>query len=834
MGDFWQDLRHAARGLGRSPGFTAAAVLTLALGIGASVAIYAVVEAVLLRPFPYAEPERLVLVWNRIGSSALERAPVAPPDLVDYRAWARLFEGFAATNTVNEMALTGDGPPEQVKIAGVTDNFFEVLGVRPARGRSFRPEDGAPIPRAAFDGPDEEIPATALILGHAFWQRRFGGDPAVLGRRLWADGRALEVVGILPRELRLLVPPDAGIPTDVDAWRPIRTDLAARPRDQAWMRVFARLNPGVTIAEAGAEMAEIAARHREIHPYHRRMEIGIDVRPLVADVVEHVRPMLLALAVAVGFVLLVACANVASLWLARTAARRHELAVRLALGAGRRHLWRQAFSEGALLALFGAGLGFVLCRWGAAAFLAFAPGDVPRIDEVSFDGSVILFALGTGVFSMLLFSLAPAVAAGRSPAAGALGGRGGRRGTAGAPSARWSGGLRLRGALVVAEVALALVLAVGAGLTARSFRQLTRVDPGFRPEGVLSYKVALPRRQYRSAEERGRFYRRMQDELAALSGVEAAGAIAPAPLGGRFWTGPYGREEEPPEAWNEREANFRAMTPGYFAAVGARLLAGRPLIWDDVESQRRVCVVDQILARRLWSGAAPHEVVGRRLGADVLGTRESLEVVGVVHHVRHADLTRDGGETLYLPFHLYSRFAMTVMVRAAGDPAAVAAAARRIVSEIDRERPIYALRTMRTAFGEAIAHQRFAALLITVFAGLAMVLAAVGIHGVLASAVRRRTVEIGVRMALGACRPTVLWQVVGRSLALVSLGVALGLLVALALSRLLESLLFAVAPTDPATYAVTAAAFLLVAFVASFFPAWRASRIDPMAALRTE
>ncbi len=823
MSGLLQDLRFAARGLARAPAFTTVALVTLALGIGANTAIFSVIDAVLLRPFPYGDPERLVLVWNRIEKSAIERAPVASPDLLDYREQARLFEGFAATNNVNEMTLTGDGAPEQVKIAAVTDNFFEVLGVTPAQGRSFTPEDGVPFPPGTFNGPATEIPSTGLIVGHGFWQRRFGGDPHIVGRRLWANGQPLEVIGVLPPEFQLLMPPDAGMPTDVDAWMPQRVDHGQRPRDQAWLRVIARLRPGVSLAQANAEMAEIAARQRELHDFHRSMGISIDVRSIQTDVVAHVRPILLALAGGVGFVLLIACTNVASLMLARATARQREMAVRIAMGAGRWRLIRQTLTEGAVLAALGGALGLVLSRWGVRWLLALRPPDVPRVEEAGLDTSVLLFTLGAASLSALFFAMVPALVTARTETTGALRDR--------SPVS----GLRWHGALVVAEVALALVLLIGAGLMAQSFLRLTRVDPGFQAEGALAFKVALPfPPRYRSPQNRALFYRQLEERLRALPGAEAAGSIFPAPLGGRFWTGPYGHEGDPPEKWNEQEANFRSVTPGYFAAVGARLVAGRALVEDDIENQRPVAVVDEILARRLWPESEAREVVGRRFGIDLLGNRHDLEVAGVVEHIRHKDLTSDGSETVYFPFHLFPWSPMTVTVRAGGDPAGLAAAAEQIVSELDAEIPVYGLRTWNRAVHEAIAPQRFTLVLIAIFAGAAMLLAAVGIHGVLSYAVRQRTAEIGLRMALGAAQGSILRLVVGRSLLLVGLGVVLGLAAAAALSRSVSSLLFGIAPTDPATYAALAAVLMMVALAAAFFPAWRASRVDPMDCLRAE
>jgi len=819
-----QDLRYGARRLARTPGFTAVAALTLALGIGANTAIFSVVDAVLLRPMPYGDPERLVLVWDRMERSAIERAPVSSPDLADFRRLAEGFAGFAATNNVNEVALTGDGPPEQIKVANVTADFFDVLGVAPVLGRGFEPADAVPIPPEAFQGPPEEIPPTAMILTDGLWRRRFGGDPAVIGGAVRLNGQPMTVVGVLPPGWELLMPPDAGMPTDVDAYSPLRLDLASGPRDNQWLRVIARLAPGTTLAAAQAEMDAIAARHREEHAFHANMGIGIEVRPMHGDVVHHVRPALVALLGAVGFVLLIACANVANLLLARSAVRRREMAVRASLGAGRGRLFRQVLTEGVLLAVPGALGGLALAWVGVRLLLALRPPDLPRLGEVGLDPRVLSFTLAAATAAALLAALAPALAASLERPGSALAERGGD-GLGG------GGRLRLRGALVVSEIALSLVLLIGAGLLLRSFVELSRVRPGFDPEGALTYKLALPFPDYQTPQDRTRFFQRMEERVAAEPGVEAVGAIFPMPLGGRFWTGPYGRAGDPEERWTEQEADFRVITPGYFDAMGIGLLDGRALTAADLEEQREVAVVDAGLARRLWPDGS---AVGERVGLDLFGRTLRLEVVGTVEPVRHAGLTEPAHETLYMPHHLFPWTPMTVAVRTAADPGTLADPVRAAVRALDPGLPVYAVRPLSVYFREALAATRFTLVLAAVFAGLALVLAAIGLAGVLAYAVRRRRHEIGVRVALGARPVDVVRLIVGRAVLLVVLGIVLGLAAALAVSRSLAGLVYGVSSTDPATYAALAAVLAAVAVAASWLPARRAARIDPVTALRAD
>ncbi len=822
MDSLLNDLRYGWRKLMRSPGFTIVAVVTLGLGIGANTAIFSVVDAILLRPLPYDQPDRLVLVWNRMDNSSFKKAPVAAPDVIDYREQARLFEGFAATNNVNEMSLTGDGEPEQIKVAFVTSNFFSVLGAEPFLGRAFTIEDETPIPPQAFQDPNVPIPPGAFIMSHGFWRRRFGGDPKVLGRTILINGGPMTVVGIMPRDFELFMPTDAGMPTDIDGWSTLRFDLSTGQRDNQWLRVIARLKPGVAIESAQAEMDAIAARQREQFQFHANMGIHISVVPMHGDVVGHVRPILIALFGAVGFVLLIACANVANLLLARAATRGREMAIRSALGAARSRILRQVLTEGVLLAILGGAAGLLLARLGVGLLLALRPADLPRVDAIGIDFTVLAFTLGATFVAALLFGLAPAFDSSGTETSEALNERG-------ADSGR--GKLQLRSALVVGEVALSLVLLIGAGLMLRSFVALQSVQPGFNPQGVLTYNISLPFFSYRTPPERVQFFQRMEERVAALPGVEAVGGIFPVPLGGRFWTGPYGMPGTDPETWSDKEANFRVVTPDFFEAFGARLLSGRTLTRADIEEGRNVVVVDNLMAQRSW----PNEsAVGEQLGIDLFGQEHFLEVVGVVEHMRHESLMEDSRETVYFPHHLFPFTQMTLAVRTATDPRSLLRPIVGQVREMDANLPVYNVKTMEEYLSDAMASTRFTMILIAIFAGVALVLASVGLYGVISYSVRQRTQEIGIRMAFGAEQSDILRLVVGRGMLLIMIGVGLGLAGSLGLTRVLASLLYGVAATDPVTYVGISGLLVAIALLACLVPAQRATRVDPMNSLRAE
>lgn len=826
MGRWFQDVRFGSRFLLKHPAFTAVVVLTLALGIGAGTAIFSVVNRVLLRPLPYDAPERLVLVRHDIGRTDFVGAPVPPADVIDLREQVGVFESIAATDRTFEMNLTGDGPPEVVRVAGVTANFFDVLGADAALGRTFVPADGE-APRPA-EHEDDHVTAANVVISHGLWQRRFGGEASALGSVLMLNDRPARIVGVLPRAFKLHMPANSGMSTDIDVWSPTGFDYRAVPRTSpnANRRIIARLLPGVSLAEAQRQVDAVAAWQRETYEYHRLADIEITVTPMRAAIVGHVRPILIGLFVAVGIVLLIACANVANLLLVQAMAREREIAIRAAVGGGRRRILRQLMTESLLLAAIGGLAGLLVARWGIDLLLAVRPANLPRLESVPIDGGALLFTAGLTLLSALLFGSFPALQASRPDLHGSLNDRGVRT-----ADRRRRG---LRSALVAGEVALAMVLLVGAGLMVRSLRGLEAIDLGFQPDSVLTFQVTLPSVRYPDVADRTKFHARLADEASKLPGVAAVGATSVLPLSGEFWTSPYDvTEGAPPDALG-REANYQMVTAGTFDALGLELIAGRAFTRAEERAGKDVVVVDRLLAARAWPGESP---VGRKVWAEGPGgTARSYQVVGVVEPVHLDDPSGPTRETIFFPHAALGSFAsMTVVVRATGaPPAALAGPLRGVVEDLDAELPLGAVRPLSAYVADATAPTRFATLLIGLFALVALALAAIGVYGVVSSMVRQRTREIGLHLALGAPHPRIVRSVVGRGMRLGLIGLAAGLVVSLALARLTASLVTGVSATDPLTYVAVGATLLAVTALASLVPARRAVHVNPMDALRYE
>jgi predicted permease len=810
-----QDLRQALRKLARSPGFTAAVVLTLALGIGANGAVFSLVRGVLLRPLPYEQPEELVRVLHAHEEEGSEPGVFSPPDRedlqrsVDARAGAA-GAAFAATGAFwftpghSGMNLTGDGQPLMVQAAFVSHGFFPTLGVPAAHGRTFRPEENV-------EGRDRVV-----VLSDGFWHRRFAGDPAAVGETLHLDGEAFTVVGVMPRGF--------GFPSeDGDVWVPlslITEDSIPTFRALRWEGLVARLAPGVTPAAAeGAVEAVLEGLARE-YPDSNAGWTDARAVPLRETIVGEVRPALLVLATAVGLVLLIACANLANLFLARALGRERELALRSALGAARPRLVRQLLVESVVVAALGGGAGLALAAWAPDALLALQGGTIPRAGAVRLDGAVVGFTLALSLVTGLAFGILPALRASgvRLSPALAEGGAGGglRRGS------------RAGAAFVVVQTAIAVVLLVGALLLMRGFLRLLHEDPGFRAEGVLALSLTAPPDKYPDREDREPYRQRLLERVAAIPGVVAVGGSKTMPLQGGGE--PY--DFEAPGRPGDRvqpESGAFIVTPGYFRTLGIPLLDGRDFTWaDGTEGRTPTLIVNRRLARQLWGR---EDVVGETLA---LGEEAVWPVVGVVDDVRSEGLATPPGSAVYLPSRVFSRSTMKLFVRTAGDPLAQAEAVRAAVREIEADQPISELATLRSVVAAEAAQPRLLAVLVTGFATLAALLAAVGLYGVVAYTVGRRTREIGIRMALGAGRGAVLAAVVGRSLALTGAGLVLGLAGAWSAAGLLASQLYEVDPGDPATFAAVAALMLLAGFAAAYVPARRAARVDPMIALRQE
>jgi putative ABC transport system permease protein len=806
-------------------------VATLALGIGSNVAIFGVANAVLFQPLPYEDPEELALVWTQITNQP--RALVSGPDFIDYRNETRLFEGFAGAVAVNG-ALTGDGSrAEEITAGWATANLFHILGVTPLIGRNFEPADEAPMDPALFSDPNAELPPGHVLLTHGLWRRRFGADPGVVGQTIYIDGGASIVVGVLPPTFSIYLPEDAGMPTDIDVWGVLPSNFSEAARDAAWLTVVTRVKDGVTMEQAQLEMDALATRLRQDYQHHADGNMQIAVNSMHQDVVEHARPVLLALLGAVGFVLLIACANVANLMLVRATTRQREIAVRAALGSGRWRIVRQMLTESALLAVAGSAVGVLLAWWGGRVLIAMRPETLARFDQFAIDGTVLLFTAGATAVAALLFGLAPALRAVGTNLADGLRDRGSDAGGV--------RGNKLRTALVVTEVALSLVLLIGTGLMFRSFAKLQAVDPGFEPAGVLSFTVPVPMFKYRDPATRIEIATRIQTRIAALPGAESVGATTLLPFAGgdQYAIGSYGLTGSTEEEWRSNRADYRGVMPGYLKAMGVDIVAGRAIeSFDNNVGALEVAVIDERLAKRLWPD---DEAIGKELQIERFDfesftlQRVPLQVVGVARNVRAQSLAAEGRETIYYPYRFFPWFPLSFTVQ--GNPAGVTTLVdpiRREIASVDPDIPLSQIRVMDEYLADARAPTQFALTLIGVFAGLALVLASVGLYGVITYSVRQRTREIGVRIACGAPGASVVRLIVGQGLLLTVGGLAVGLIGALVATRLVSSLFYGVAAADPVTFVTVSLLLLTVALVASYLPARRATRINPVVALRDE
>ncbi|HEX8161816.1 MAG TPA: ABC transporter permease [Pyrinomonadaceae bacterium] len=806
MRTFWQDIRYGVRVLLKSPGFAAVAVLVVALGIGANTAIFSVVNAVLLRPLPFESPERLVRVFGTNPQRNSFSRPYSYLNFSDLRAQNGSLEGLAAY-TATSAALSGAETPEQITGVVASGDIFRVLKTKPLAGRLLVPEDekpgGTPV----------------AVISHGLWQRRFGADPSVVGRLIRLDGREREIVGVTPADFRFEFVTDAA-----DFWTPIDPQASGfQSRGAIFLEVIGRLKPGVSIAQAQADMSGVMGRLQQAYP-NPNAGIGIRLSGAREELVGDLRPTLLVLLGAVGFVLLIACANVANLLLARASGRGREMAVRVALGASRGRIVRQLLTESTLLACSGGLLGLLFAVWGVSLLSSFIPADVPRFDETSLDLRVLGFTLAASVVTGLLFGLAPAIRSSKLDMNEALK-EGGRSATEG------RGHNRVRSLLIVSEVALSLVLLIGAGLLIKSFVKLRNTDPGFNPQNTLTASLSLASVRYEKDEQITRFYDQLIERVRALPGVESVGGVMPLPLSGNGMAYSFVLTDRPePPPGQGLSASARFATPDYFRAMGIPLRGGRLFTEEDRAGAPPVLVINEAFARRYLPGEEP---LGKRMRIGY--NRIEGEIVGVVGDVRGNSLSVPGGPEYYIPQSLAASGDMSLVVRTStGDPASLTPALRGVVREMDKDQPLYEVRTMAALVSRSVARQRFSMTLIGVFAALALALAAVGIFSVMSFLVAQRTHEIGIRMALGAQGRDILRMVVGQGMTLTLVGVGIGLAGAFGLTRLMSGLLFGVSATDPATFGGVAALLAAVALVACYVPARRATRVDPMIALRHE
>ena len=811
MNTLWQDVRYGLRMLTKSPGFTAIAVLALALGIGANTAIFSVVNALLLRPLPYQDPDRLVVLWetNPNLSSVFLRThnEASPANFLDWQQQQTVFEQLAAFRW-NDYNLTGSGDaPEQLTGNPVTANMFDVLKVRPLIGRTFRPEESDPK--------SERV----VMLSYRLWQRRFGGDPNIIGRSLTLNGNPHTVVGVMPADFEF---PAAFS----ELWTALRFANDTPPaRGAHFLYTRARLKPGVTLQQAQAELDTIAARLRQQYP-DTNADRSVRLVSLHEDTIEFARTGRLSLLGAVGFVLLIACANVANLMLARATARHKEIAIRTALGASRWRVVRQLLTESVLLSLVVGGLGILLALWGVDLLLASVPKDFALFihgwNQIRLDRWVLAFTVAVSVGTGLLFGLVPALQASKTELNEAL--KEGGRTSAGHARRRF------RGALVVLEVALALVLLVGAGLMLKSFMRLMDVRPGFDPHNVLTMYLSLPGARYEKPEQIISFYQQLIAHVAAQPGVEAAGVVNFLPMSGSGGTTAFIVEGRPaPKPGQYPEANSRVASPNYFKALRIPLVKGRVFTDGDRADTPRVALINETMAREVFGGEDPLGKVLRTPDG-----QNPTQIVGVVSDVKHFGLDDAAEPYLYVPHTQSPASGMALVVRTTNEPTTLAAVVRREVQALDKDQPVYDVKNMEQRLAERTSPARLTSFLMGVFAALALVLAAVGIYGVVAYSVAQRTHEIGIRMALGAERRDILLLVVRQGMVLVGVGLALGLGASFLLMRWLASKLFQVSATDPSTFAGVALLLAAIALVACLVPARRATKVDPLVALRYE
>ncbi|HEY0511018.1 MAG TPA: ABC transporter permease [Thermoanaerobaculia bacterium] len=804
-----RDLRFALRMLRRSPGFTCSAVLCLALSLGANTSVFSLLNAVLLRGLPYQEPERIMMIWNQFLGDDQREIQLSNSELLDLREQTRSFTEIAATRP-GLFSLTGDGDPDLLVGVRVSANLFHLLGVKAAAGRTFLPGEDQP-------GHDDVV-----ILSHGLFERRYGSDPSVVGRKVTINGKPFTVVGVTPRDFYFRR-------KGRDLWMPLIIDRAALgARDDRPLEAYARLRSGVTPEAARTELGDTARRWAAEHPetYPTKSGYGLAVVSYREQIVGQIRPVLLVLAAAVGLVLLIACANISNLLLARATTRDREIALRTALGAGRGGLVRQFLTESLLLAACGGALGLLLTAWCLKAIGQMDLSKIPRIDEVSIDGRVLAFTILVSLLTGILFGLVPALQISRRDFHAAL--------KEGAKSSAGAGRNLFRRVLVVLEVAVALVVLLGAGLMIQSFRRLQEVDLGFKTANILSLELFLPTTKYSTPSQQTAFFGELLERLRALPGVSSAGGVSAMPLGVVQSIGEVVIEGAPPPAPGQLNPSvaWRSNSPSYFQTLGIPLVKGRDFVDGDDERAEPVVIVDQSSARHFW----PHqEPIGKRLKLVGQGAADPWRsVVGVVGNVKHEGPEVDSREQIYVPFRQHAQPFLYLLLHTPRNAGAVAGPARKAVLGIDKNQAVFRVETMDEKLVRTMAWRRFYTLLLAAFALVALVLAVVGVYSVMAYSVTQRTREIGIRMALGAERGAVTGLVVRQALGLTGLGVVLGLAVALGLLRIVSSLLYGVSATDVKTFVCGALLLTAFALLASYLPARRASRVDPTVALRTE
>jgi putative ABC transport system permease protein len=801
MGSLIQDIRYGYRMLLKRPAFTFVVVLTLAVGIGANTAIFSVVNAVLLRPLPYKDSSQLYTVLHDGWK------PVAPANFFDWRNQNHVFESVAAAQVWGP-SLSGADRPETVKALQLSANMFRLLGVNPTYGRTFN------------DGEDQPGNDHVVVLSDRLWQRKYGKDPKIVGQQITLDGESYTVVGVMPAQFQF-APFWA---TGAEMWAPLNLSARLQDRKGQSLRVFGRLKAGVTREQAQAEMDTISRRLEQQYPESNKGQT-VSVDSLHDKAVGNSRPALLILLGAVGFVLLISCANVANLMMARATGRQREIAVRTALGASRGRVIRQMITESMMLALAGGSIGLLVAMWGIEGLLALGPSILPKTQTINVDLYVLLFTLGVSIGTGLLFGLAPALQTSKLDLNSALK-EGGRGSTEGGNQGR------LRRLLVVTEIALAMVLLIGGGLLLRSFARLQAVDAGFNPHNLLTMEVSFAGSNASTAPRQAAFLNELTQHVSALPGVRSASIVNHLPIGGDIWSMGFTIEGRPEPAPGENpSAVYRIARPAYFETIGATLKGGRDFTDLDNENAPGVVIINEAFARSQFRG---ENAIGHRITVTD-GGMNPREIVGIVKDAKQGELASEPVPEMYLPQSQASKLrSATLVVRTSSDPLTLAGSVQNEVWAIDKGMPVSQVRSMDQVISDSIGPQRFNMLLLGIFAIVALILAVVGIYGVMSYSVSQRIHEIGVRMALGAGRRDVLGLVVGQGMRLALVGIAIGLVASFLLTRLMESLLFGVSATDPGTFVMIAATLGVVAFLSCYVPARRAARVDPMVALRHE
>ena len=812
METLFKDLRYGIRSLLKHPGFTAIAVITLALGIGANTAMFSVINAVLLRPLPYHEPARLVTIWEESPERGMYEMPVSFANLRDWVDQNHTFEQISAY-TFSNLNLTGAGEPARLGAVRASANLFSLVGAAPQLGRTFLPDE------------DKEGANHVVILGHALWRKRFGSDSAIVGRSVTLNNQSYTVVGVMSS--RFQFPVGFGymgkvLNDPIDLYVPIAASSAETRRGNYSFFAIGRLKPSVTIDQARAEMTTIEGRLEQQYP-DGNTGIGISLVPTQEQTVKEIRPALLVLLGAVAFLLLIACANIANLLLARGASRQKEFAVRAALGASRLRVMRLLLTESLTLSLAGGCLGLLLAVWGTAALTAIAPDNIPRLNEVGVDARVFAFTLAVSLVTGIVFGLVPALHAAKPDLNEAL--KEGSRGSMGSTA-----GSRTRSVLVAVEVALSLVLLIGAGLMIRSFSRLQQMNLGFNPDNVLTVSLTLPNSKYTEDRQQAAFFQEALERIQSLPGVKSAGGTTGLPLTLSVSGSDFRIEGRPePEAGKEMIINTRSISPGYFQTLGIPSVKGRDFSDRDKSDMPKAAIINRDLARIYFPNEDP---IGKRITFDDGGSW--IAIVGVIGDVRQLGLDSSARPEVYLPYLQVASPSMSLVIRTASNPSSLVAGVKSQIQMIDKDLPIDDAKTMQQLLLESTSGRRFNMLLLTVFAVVALVLATVGIYGVMSYTVTQRTHEIGIRVAVGAQPRDVFRMVIGKGMLLAMIGVATGLVGAFGLTRLMTTMLFGVEPTDPATFVSIAVLLTSVALAACYIPGRRAMGVDPMVALRYE